>query len=166
MLPNEMVLAPIQMLKIKYELSYQSTTRLKYIDTLDQLLIIHRTRKTSYVAFQTLRFEKSTVKWNFLWRHVRAKQVTLQVIFVLQSCNMFISYFSSIFSISFHYSTDFLPYFPNFITIQLSFLPYVPYLFFIVSNDSFKSNEKKIVKRYEKYGKYARKVFFFFYQNN
>ena len=26
--------------------------------------------------------------------------------------------------------------------------------------------QKKIVKRYEKYGKYARKVFFFFYQNN
>ena len=29
--------------------------------------------------------EKSTVKWNVLWRHVRGKQVTLQVIFVLQS---------------------------------------------------------------------------------
>ena len=27
-----MVLAPLQKLKIKYELSYQSTTRLKYID--------------------------------------------------------------------------------------------------------------------------------------
>ena len=33
---------------------------------------------------------KSTVKWNFLWRHVRGKQVTLPVIFVLQSFNMFI----------------------------------------------------------------------------
>jgi hypothetical protein len=32
MLPNEMVLAPLQKLKIKYELFYQSTTRLKYID--------------------------------------------------------------------------------------------------------------------------------------
>jgi hypothetical protein len=32
MLPNMMVLAPLQKLKIKYELSYQSTTRLKYID--------------------------------------------------------------------------------------------------------------------------------------
>jgi hypothetical protein len=32
MLPNVMVLAPLQKLKIKYELSYQSTTRLKYID--------------------------------------------------------------------------------------------------------------------------------------
>jgi hypothetical protein len=37
MLPNEMVLAPLQKLKIKYELSYQSTTRLKYIDKFDQL---------------------------------------------------------------------------------------------------------------------------------
>jgi hypothetical protein len=27
-----MVLVPLQKLKIKYELSYQSTTRLKYID--------------------------------------------------------------------------------------------------------------------------------------
>jgi hypothetical protein len=32
MLPNVMVLASLQKLKIKYELSYQSTTRLKYID--------------------------------------------------------------------------------------------------------------------------------------
>ena len=37
-----MVLAPLQKLKIKYELSYQSTTRLKYIDKFDQLLIIHQ----------------------------------------------------------------------------------------------------------------------------
>ena len=42
MFPNEMVLAPLQKLKIKYELSYQSTTRLKYIDRFDQLLIIHQ----------------------------------------------------------------------------------------------------------------------------
>ena len=34
MLLNEMVLAPLQKLKIKYELSYQSTTRLKYIDNI------------------------------------------------------------------------------------------------------------------------------------
>jgi hypothetical protein len=98
-----MVLAPLQKLEIKYELSYQSTTRLQYIDKFDQLLIIQqwtstvdntvrslihftifikidsvtemiffsekvrendtrkmtsRTRKTSYVAFQTLQFEK------------------------------------------------------------------------------------------------------------
>jgi hypothetical protein len=39
MLPNVMVLAPLQKLKIKYELSCQSTTRLKYIDKFDQLLI-------------------------------------------------------------------------------------------------------------------------------
>ena len=39
MLPNMMVLALLQKLKIKYELSYQSTTRLKYIDKFDQLLI-------------------------------------------------------------------------------------------------------------------------------
>jgi hypothetical protein len=38
MLPNEMVLAPLQKLKIKYELFYQSTTRLKYIDKFDQFL--------------------------------------------------------------------------------------------------------------------------------
>ena len=43
MLPNEMVLAsPLQKLKIEYELSYQSITRLKYIDKFDQLLIIHQ----------------------------------------------------------------------------------------------------------------------------
>ena len=42
MLHNEMVLAPLQKLKIKYELSYQFTTRLKYIDIFDQLLIIHQ----------------------------------------------------------------------------------------------------------------------------
>ena len=44
MLPNEMVLAPLQ--KIKYKLSYQSTTRLKYIDKFDQLLIIHQWTST------------------------------------------------------------------------------------------------------------------------
>jgi hypothetical protein len=32
MLPNEMVLTPLQKLKIKYELSYQSTTRLTRSD--------------------------------------------------------------------------------------------------------------------------------------
>jgi hypothetical protein len=46
MLPNDMVLAPLQKLKIKYELSYQSTTRLKYIDKFDQLLIIHQWTST------------------------------------------------------------------------------------------------------------------------
>ena len=46
MLPTEMVLAPLQKLKIKYELSYQSTTRLKYIDKFDQLLIIHQWTST------------------------------------------------------------------------------------------------------------------------
>jgi hypothetical protein len=44
-----------------------------------------RTRKTSNVAVW-----KSTVKWNVLWRDVRRKQVTLQVIFALQSFNIFI----------------------------------------------------------------------------
>jgi hypothetical protein len=42
MLPNEIVLAPLPKLKIKYELSYQTTTRLKYIDKFDQLLIIQQ----------------------------------------------------------------------------------------------------------------------------
>jgi hypothetical protein len=46
MLLNEMVLAPLQKLKIKYELSYQSTIRLKYIDNFDQLLIIHQWTST------------------------------------------------------------------------------------------------------------------------
>jgi hypothetical protein len=41
-----MVLAPLQKLKIKYELFYQSTIRLKYIDKFDQLLIIHRWTST------------------------------------------------------------------------------------------------------------------------
>ena len=46
MFPNEMILAPLQKRKIKYELSYQSTTRLKYIDKFDQLLIIHQWTST------------------------------------------------------------------------------------------------------------------------
>jgi hypothetical protein len=46
MLPSEMVLAPLQKLRIKYELSYQSTTRLKYIDKFDQLLIIQQSTST------------------------------------------------------------------------------------------------------------------------
>ena len=41
-----MVLAPLQKLKIKYELSYQSTTRLNYIHTFDQWLIIHQWTST------------------------------------------------------------------------------------------------------------------------
>ena len=41
-----MVLAPSQKLKIKCELSYQSTTRLKYIDEYDQLLIIQQWTST------------------------------------------------------------------------------------------------------------------------
>jgi hypothetical protein len=41
-----MVLAPLQNPKIKYELSYQFTTRLKYIDKFDQLLIIHQWTST------------------------------------------------------------------------------------------------------------------------
>jgi hypothetical protein len=45
-LPNEMVFAPLQKLKIKYELSYQSTNRLKCIDKFDQLLIIHQWTST------------------------------------------------------------------------------------------------------------------------
>jgi hypothetical protein len=42
-----MVLAPLQKLKIKYELSYQSTTRLKYIYAFDQWLIIHQWTSTA-----------------------------------------------------------------------------------------------------------------------
>ena len=56
MLPNEMVLAPLQKLKIKYELSYQSTTRLKYTDTFDQLLIIKSYEVTNMVRS----YEKGT----------------------------------------------------------------------------------------------------------
>jgi hypothetical protein len=41
-----MVLAPLQNPKIKYELSYQFITRLKYIDKFDQLLIIHQWTST------------------------------------------------------------------------------------------------------------------------
>jgi hypothetical protein len=62
MLPNEIVLTPLQRLKIKYELSYQSTTRLKYKVTLHfkrcglkkygkmKCLMTSCTRKTSNVA--------------------------------------------------------------------------------------------------------------------
>jgi hypothetical protein len=39
-------LALLQKLKIKYELSYQCTTRLKYIDKFNQLLIIHQSMST------------------------------------------------------------------------------------------------------------------------
>jgi hypothetical protein len=97
------------------------------------------------------------------------------------------TYFSSIFFISFHYSTylssifslsfhNFLLYFPNLFTIQLIFLQYFPYHFTI--QPTFLPHfpylniwkiQKKIVKRYQKYGikvgwivkwygKYGRKV--------
>jgi hypothetical protein len=46
MLPNELVLAPLQKLKIKYELFYQPTTRLKYIDAFDHLLRIQQWTST------------------------------------------------------------------------------------------------------------------------
>jgi hypothetical protein len=46
MLPNEIVLAPLQKMKIIYKLFYQSTTRLIYIDTFNQLLIIHQWTST------------------------------------------------------------------------------------------------------------------------
>jgi hypothetical protein len=62
--------------KFKYELSYQSTTRLKYIDKLTDCWSLHSerlrlitlfeqvqendTRKTSNEVFQTLRFEENT----------------------------------------------------------------------------------------------------------
>ena len=64
MLPNEMVLAPLQNLKIKYELSYQSTTRLKYIDKFDQLLTIHQWTSTvdnssDYITYNTLQYRDS-----------------------------------------------------------------------------------------------------------
>jgi hypothetical protein len=52
MLPNEMVLAPLQKLMIKYELSYQSTTRLKYIDKFDQLLIIQQWTSTLITLYE------------------------------------------------------------------------------------------------------------------
>ena len=65
MFPNEMVLAPLQKLKIKYELSYQSTTRLKYIDRFDQLLIIHQWTSTVDNTVRSL--IHSTI---FIWYYV------------------------------------------------------------------------------------------------
>jgi hypothetical protein len=67
------------------------------------------------------------------------------------------SLFTSIFSISFH---NFLPYCPYLFTIQLAFLRYFPYHFTIFFRKKPKLNsekiwkiQKKIVKRYEKYGR-------------
>ena len=65
----------------------------KYFEKLwenDTRKITSCTRKTSNVAFQTLRFEQVQKKRNCLWRHIREKQLTLQLIFGLQSFNMFI----------------------------------------------------------------------------
>jgi hypothetical protein len=63
-----MVLAPLQNLKIKYELSYQSTTRLKYIDKFDQLLTIHQWTSTvdnssDYITYNTLQYRDSLWVW-------------------------------------------------------------------------------------------------------
>ena len=64
MFPNEMVLAPLQKLNIKYELSYQSTTRLKYIDKFDQLLIIQQWTSTVNTVPSLIHF---TI---FIWYYV------------------------------------------------------------------------------------------------
>jgi hypothetical protein len=74
-----------------------------------------------------------------------------------------ITYFSSIFSISFHY---FLRYFPNLFTIQPTFLRYFPYHFIIFFHIfhifNLLENSSKIWKIWKKimkwYGKYRRKV--------
>jgi hypothetical protein len=160
MLPNEMVLAPLQKLKIKYELSYQSTTRLKYVDKFDQLLIFHQWTSTNdkipnmrlpqysqsndeepyyilktnntflfcfgnlYIVMYFMQYSHCQMyyrkwrprkwrhrksrdrkwrrrKWLHVrgkWRHVRGKQVALH----FKRCGL---NFSSILSLSFHYST-------------------------------------------------------------
>jgi hypothetical protein len=68
LLPNEIVLAPLQKLKIKYELSYQSTTRLKYIDTFDQLLIIHQWTSTVDNTIRSL-IHFSIFIWYYVVKH-------------------------------------------------------------------------------------------------
>ena len=69
MLPNEMVLAPpLQKLNIKYELSYQSTTRLKYIDKFDQLPIIHQWTSTVDNTVRSL-IHLTIVIWYYVIKH-------------------------------------------------------------------------------------------------
>ena len=71
-----MVLAPPQKLNIKYELSYQSTTRLKYTDTFDQLLITHQWTST---VDNMRRTYFRTRDWRHFrlrdWRHFRSRHV-------------------------------------------------------------------------------------------
>ena len=69
MLPNEMVLAPLQKLKIKYELSYQSTIRLKYIDKFDQLLIIHQWTSTIDNTVRSL-IHFAIFIWYYVVKHI------------------------------------------------------------------------------------------------
>jgi hypothetical protein len=66
MLPNEMVLAPLQKLKIKYELAYQA--RLKYIDKFDQLLIIHQWTSTVDNTVRSL-IHFTIVIWYYVVKH-------------------------------------------------------------------------------------------------
>ena len=68
MLPNEMVLTPLQKLKIKYELSYQSTTRLKYIDTFDQCLSIHQWTSTVDNTVRSL-IHFTIFMWYYVVKH-------------------------------------------------------------------------------------------------
>ena len=71
MLPNEMVLSPLQKLKIKYELSYQSTTRLKYIDKFDQLLIIHQWTSTVDSTVRSL-MHFTIFIWYYVVKHFQS----------------------------------------------------------------------------------------------
>jgi hypothetical protein len=68
MLPNEIVLAPLPKLKIKYELSYQTTTRLKYIDKFDQLLIIQQWTPTVDNTVRTL-IHFTIFIWYYVVKH-------------------------------------------------------------------------------------------------
>jgi hypothetical protein len=71
MLPNEMVLAPLQKKKIKYELSYQPTTRLKYIATFDQLLIIHQWTSTVDSTVRSL-MHFTLFIWYYVVKHFQS----------------------------------------------------------------------------------------------
>jgi hypothetical protein len=111
MLPNEMVLAPLQKLKIKYELSYQSTTRLSHCYWC--LCHVNRIHTCNTI--------------NILIGH----QLFNDDFINDGKCSIF--HIFSLFNLLFFhiFQLTFLPEFPYLFTIQLTFLPHFPYLFTI-----------------------------------
>jgi hypothetical protein len=101
-------------------------------------------RKAKSNSEKIWKIQKKIVKWYDFPNHF-----TIQLIFL------------PYFPYHFTFQLTFLPYFPYLITIRLTFLPYFSYFFTIF----FKSNsekiwkiQKKIVKKYEKYGRKVSRI--------